>query len=110
MNNIINNATGIWGLLIAMAFVVSAIVQLTKVYIPVPTKAWVILVSIMTMCAALLVAINSGIIAVTVANMVLAMFGSLLVAYIAMYGFDTLKELWNRLCNGESGLDGEKNE
>ena len=105
MNEIINNATALWGVLIAVAFVVSVIVQLTKSFIPLPTKAWVILISMLTITCAMAIAGDIGIVKVTLATVILACFGSLLVAYIAMYGFDTFKELWDRLRSGGGGID-----
>lgn len=105
MNEIISNASVLWGILIAVAFIVSAIVQLTKNYIPLPTKAWVILVSMLVVTCTMAIAGDMGVIKVTVSIVILGFFGSLLVAYIAMYGFDTLKELWNRLKSGGGGID-----
>ena len=107
MNEIVNNASVLWGALIAVAFVVSVIVQLTKNFIPIPTKAWVIFVSFITVFMVLLSVISLGVVRITIANACFALFGSFLVAYIAMYGFDTFKELWDRLSNGGGGIDGK---
>lgn len=104
VNNIVDMAA-VCGALVALAFLVSALVQLTKNFIPLPTKAWVIIVSLFTVTMVLAAVINIGIVKITVANAILAFFGSLLVAYIAMYGFDTLKELWDRLSGGGGGID-----
>lgn len=105
MNEIINNTSGLGGILVVSAFIVSIIVQLTKGIVPLPTKAWVIIVSHITVILALTIAISFELVKITVGNALLCFLGSFLVAYVAMYGFDTFKDLWNRLVNGGGGID-----
>ena len=78
------------GILGALAFMVSLITELIK---KMPTKAFVILVSLVVTVAALLIYaayVNAVLLWYYVA---LAVFAAFIVAYIAMYGWDTLKEL-----------------
>ena len=84
------------GILGALAFMVSLITELLKdmpVIKKMPTKAFVILVSLVVTVAALLIYaayVNAVLLWYYVA---LAVFAAFIVAYIAMYGWDTLKEL-----------------
>ena len=84
---------GIFG---ALAFMVSLITELLKDMPGIkkmPTKAFVILVSLVVTVAALLIYaayVNAVLLWYYVA---LAVFAAFIVAYIAMYGWDTLKEL-----------------
>lgn len=99
---IINNASVWLGVLMVVAFVVNIIVQLSKEFIPLPTKLWVLLVSAMVMVALLLAGVSFNIVKLDAGTVVLSLFGSFVVAYVAMYGFDTLKELWIRFKGGEN--------
>ena len=89
------------GVLMVVAFVVNIIVQLTKGFIPLPTKLWCILVSVAITLAALLVMSANKYIRLEFTSVVLSVAGSFVVAYVAMYGFDTLKDLWQRFKRGE---------
>lgn len=87
------------GVLGALAFMVSIITELLK-DLPgikkMPTKAFVILVSLVVTVVALLIYVayvNAMLLWYYVA---LAVFAAFVVAYIAMYGWDTLKELKDR--------------
>lgn len=99
---IMNNASVLLGVLMVVAFVVNIIVQLTKEFIPLPTKLWVILVSATVTIALLMVGISFDVVRFDAGTVVLSIFGSFIVAYVAMYGFDTLKELWTRFKGGEN--------
>lgn len=90
------DVTVISGGLAAIAFLITIIVQVTKDVIPIPTKAWVILVSVITTIGLYIVGCCLNVIELNVAYTILAIFSSFITAYIAMYGFDTLKELYNR--------------
>jgi len=91
----------ILGIVMAVAFLVNIIVQLTKGFIPVPTKLWCIIVSIVVMMAVLYAGISFCLIEPCSASIIFGIFGSFIVAFIAMYGFDTFKELWERFMKGE---------
>lgn len=88
------------GWLVGMAFIVNIIVQITKGFIPIPTKLWCIIVSVSVMSLALLSTKTYH--DVCVSDIFSSFVGSLVVAYVAMYGFDTLKELWQRFRKGEN--------
>lgn len=88
------------GIIAVAAFVVSVIVQLTKDFIPMPTKLWVIIISLIVTACAYAAAVSLGYAKLHLGLIILSVFGSFIVAYIAMYGFDTAKELWERLKNG----------
>lgn len=87
------------GVLGALAFMVSLITELLK-DLPgikkVPTKAFVILVSLVVTVAALLIYVAYIDIILLWYYVALAVFAAFVVAYIAMYGWDTLKELKDR--------------
>lgn len=87
------------GVLGALAFMVSLITELLK-DMPgikkVPTKAFVILVSLIVTVAALLIYVAYARVILLWYYVVLAVFAAFVVAYIAMYGWDTLKEIKDR--------------
>lgn len=87
------------GMLGALAFMVSLITELLK-DMPgikkVPTKAFVILVSLIVTVAALLIYVAYARVILLWYYVVLAVFAAFVVAYIAMYGWDTLKEIKDR--------------
>ena len=92
-------SVAIIGILGVLAFAVSLITELLK-DLPgikkMPTKAFVILVSLVVTVVALLIYVayvNAMLLWYYVA---LAVFAAFVVAYIAMYGWDTLKELKDR--------------
>ena len=98
MNNI-----SMWlGVLTVIAFAVNIIVQLTKEIIPLPTKLWVILVSATVILALLFAGVSFDVFKLNAGMVILSVIGSFVVAYVAMYGFDTLKELWQRFKKGDN--------
>lgn len=87
------------GILGALAFMVSIITELLK-DLPgikkMPTKAFVILVSLVVTVVALLIYVAYVNAMLSWYYVALAVFAAFVVAYIAMYGWDTLKELKDR--------------
>ena len=87
------------GILGALAFMVSLITELLK-DMPglkkMPTKAFVILVSLVVTVAALLIYVAYAHVMLLWYYVALAVFAAFVVAYIAIYGWDTLKELKDR--------------
>ncbi len=94
--------TVVFGVLMALAFVVNIIVQMTKGFIPLPTKLWCVLVAITVDMGALFGVASFGILKINTAYILFSLIGSFIVAYIAMYGFDTFKECWQRFKDGEN--------
>lgn len=87
------------GILGVLAFTVSLITELLKDMPGIkkmPTKAFVILVSLIVTVTALLIYVAYAHIALLWYYVALAVFAAFVVAYIAMYGWDTLKELKDR--------------
>ncbi|MBQ4630200.1 MAG: hypothetical protein IJB70_04350 [Clostridia bacterium] len=101
MTEIMSNTGSLCGAVMLVAFVVNIIVQMTKGFIPLPTKLWCILVSATIMLLMLFVASVNGYVKLGYATIGLSFIGSFVVAYVAMYGFDTLKDLWQRFKRGE---------
>ena len=99
MTNDLNN---ILGIIMAAAFLVNIIVQMTKGFIPLPTKLWCILVSLSVNMAGLFLAVCVNTIKLNTISILLSVFASFIVAFIAMYGFDTFKDLWQRFKDGEN--------
>lgn len=97
---LINNIGTACACLTALAFGVSIIVQLTKEYIKIPTKLWALTVSFLICAALSAAAVSEGIIPLSFTCIAAMILASFLVGYVSMYGFDTLKELWNRFKNG----------
>ena len=93
------NATAIIGILGALAFMVVVMVELTKelpLVKKVPTKLWTIIVSMVVCIAAVIIYF-----AITASPLywyyiALAFFGAFIVAYIAMYGWESTKDLNER--------------
>ena len=104
MTAITNEMSVILGVLLVLAFVVNIIVQITKELMPMPTKAWAIIVSFIVTISSTYIASNYNILDFTVTNIILSSLGSFIVAYVSMYGFDTFKELWQRFKDGESNV------
>ena len=104
MTVLTNNMSVILGVLTVLAFVVNIIVQITKELIPMPTKAWAIIVSFIVTISSTYIASSYKILEFTVSNVILSSVGSFIVAYVSMYGFDTFKELWERFKGG--GVNG----
>lgn len=90
------------GMLTAISFVVNIIVQLTKGFIRIPTKLWAIIVSVLVMISSVYTGSLCGFFKFDSVTIIASVLGSFIVAYIAMYGFDTLKELWTRFKKGEN--------
>ena len=87
------------GVLGALAFMVSLITELLKDMPGIkklPTKAFVILVSLVVTVAALLIYVAYAHVMLLWYYVALAVFAAFVVAYIAIYGWDTLKELKDR--------------
>ena len=97
---LINNVGEASACLTALAFGVSIIVQLTKGYIKIPTKLWALTVSFLLCTVLSAAAISEGIIPLSFSCVAAVILASFLVGYVSMYGFDTLKELWNRFKEG----------
>lgn len=90
------------GIVMLISFAVNIIVQLTKGFVPIPTKLWAIIVSAFVMICTLYVAGSMNMVHITPGLIIASLLGSFIVAYIAMYGFDTLKDLWQRFKKGEN--------
>jgi multidrug transporter EmrE-like cation transporter len=88
------------GVVMALSFVVNIAVQLTKGIVPIPTKLWCVIVAVAVNVGVLLSVSALGVIKLNVAYVIFSIIGSFIVAYIAMYGFDTFKELWERFRKG----------
>ena len=84
----------------ALAFGVNIIVQLTKEYLPLPTKLWTLIVSAVLSEGCLFAFSRYKAVSFDILTVMAALSGSFIVAYVAMYGFDTLKELWSRFKGG----------
>lgn len=90
------------GIILILSFAVNIIVQMTKTYIPLPTKLWCVLVAMSVNLGSLFGAVSFGTLKISVGYVILSIIGSFVVAYIAMYGFDTFGELWQRFKDGEN--------
>lgn len=97
------SALGIAGIL---ASITCVIVQVAKNLLPknVPTKLVTIITAFFVMFAYLFMtgAFVSGAIASTI---ILGIFGGFIVAFIAMFGFDSFKDIMGRFGGGENGGD-----
>jgi len=94
--------TNILGAVMIMSFVVNIVVQMTKGFIPIPTKLWCIIVSAGVTISLVFICKSSGLIAFGLWSILLCVFGSFIIAFISMYGFDTFKDLWQRFKAGEN--------
>lgn len=92
------------GSLTVLAFAVNLTVQLTKDIIPLPTKLWTLIVSAVLCVATFFMQAQQP----DITTAVSALAGSFVVAYAAMYGFDTLWELWERFKKGENINDNNR--
>lgn len=99
MQILTENSVLLIGVLGALAFAVSLIVEVLK-ELPgikkIPTKLLVIIISLVVTIVALFVYSAIKGIAVLWYYVVLAVFAAFVVSYISMYGWDTLKELKDR--------------
>ena len=92
----------VWiGVLMILSFAVNIIVQMTKSYIPIPTKIWTVIVSAVVNVVALVGASYDGKMVINSLTVILALMGSFIVAYVSMYGFDSFKDLWERFKGGD---------
>lgn len=99
---ITTDLSAVLGVLMALAFAVNIIVQMTKGFIPLPTQLWCIIVAVAVDMGALFGVASFHILEINTAYILLSLIGSFIVAYIAMYGFDTFKGLWQRFKDGEN--------
>lgn len=97
----LKNVSELVTVFMAITFVINIVVQLTKGFIPLPTKLWTITVSLVIVTIAFVAGTSYGLVAFSVGNAALVLPVSFVAAYVAMYGFDTTKELWNRFKNGD---------
>lgn len=100
------NSVYILGVLGALAFFVEVIVQLTKELpgiVNIPTKAYAIIVSLITCILALFIFTAWQNMAVAWYYIALAVCAAFIVAYLSMYGWDTMKELYGRFVKSGSG-------
>ena len=102
METLTNNVGSVLGIVMVLAFTVNIIVQTTKEFIPLPTKLWCIIVSAALIIGCVLSLMAAGYIKFSFSAILLGIIGSFIVAFIAMYGFDTFKELWERFKRGEN--------
>ncbi len=98
----INNITALGGTLMMLSFIVNIIVQLTKEIISLPTKLWCIIVAMSVNLSVLCVFAKTKLVHCDMVTVVFAFASSFVVAYVAMYGFDTFRELWQRFKKGEN--------
>ena len=93
------------GIIGVLGFFVSLIVQLTKGFIPkkIPTDLFVMVISLIVTMFALVMFIQWKDIAAEWYYYVLGIFGSFVVAFLAMNGWSKLKELWSRFVNKTEG-------
>lgn len=83
-----------------MAFLTLLVVQTLKQVVPkkFPTQLLTIIVALVI--AILLPMVLPGAV-ITVASVIAGIFNGLIVAFISMNGFDSLKDIWNRIKNGK---------
>ena len=91
----------ILGLVMILSFAVNIVVQITKGFIPIPTKLWCIIVAIVLNVGCLVGFASAGKIVINTALVIISVVGAFFTAFISMYGFDTLKDLWERFKKGE---------
>lgn len=103
LDYISDNSVMILGVLGLLAFFVEIFVQLTKDLpgiVKLPTKAYVIIVSLVVCVLALYIYSAWQNMAVPWYYVVLTVGGAFIVAYLSMYGWDTMKELYGRFTKG----------
>ena len=98
--NAILHTLGITGVLGALVFLTTLIVEVTK-NIPgikkIPTQIWTIVIAMVVCILAVSVYYAVTGLALVWYVIPLAVVGAFIVAYISMFGWDTFMELWNRL-------------
>ena len=93
------NAVVIMGIMGFLAFIINIIVEMTKelpVIKKMPTKAYVLLISIAVCVLAMIIYAAVTSMQLYWYYVVLAVFGAFIIGYLAIYGWDTLKELYDR--------------
>lgn len=93
--------TGILGII---AFIVSAIVEVTKKVKPfslMPTQLWCMIVSVVVCVTAYFGYCAYSTTSIMWYFVVCAVIASFIVSYIAMYGWDTLRTLYDRFTLGK---------
>ncbi len=94
--------TNISDFILVIAFGINIIVQMTKTYVPMPTKLWCIVVSLIVNFLILASAQSLDLVEFNTASIAVIIFSAFVSAYIAMYGFDTFKEIWRRFRGGDN--------
>lgn len=102
MEILTSNVSMLLGFVMVLAFAVNIIVQITKEFIPLPTKLWCIIVATAVVIGGMLALVSARQLEFNVLTVVLSILGAFIIAFIAMYGFDTFKELWERFKKGEN--------
>lgn len=105
VNNLMNYASILLGIMFLLTFTVNIIVEVVKRLIPkVPTDIVVFIISIAITVLALYIAASVMKITVMWYYAVGAVILGVFVAYAAMFGFDKFKELYDRLkaVNGDT--------
>lgn len=98
VNNLMNYASILLGIMFLLTFTVNIIVEVVKRLIPkVPTDIVVFVISIVITVLALYIAASVMKITVMWYYAVGAVILGVFVAYAAMFGFDKFKELYDRL-------------
>lgn len=98
-NYVLQNVAAIVGIIGALAFLVVIIVELTKELPGIkkfPTKLWTILISLTVCIVGVIIYFAMAAAVMQWYYIIMAIFGAFIVAYIAMYGWDSTKELWDR--------------
>ena len=99
---ITNDVNALLFFICAVSFTVNIIVQLTKGYIPLPTKLWCIIVAFAVDISLFFIGTYLGLWDLNIGGFVFSIFSSFIIAFIAMYGFDNFKSLWQRFKDGEN--------
>jgi len=94
--------TGTIAAIMTIAFIVNITVQVTKNLIPVPSQLWTITVSVFATVVSAFAASARGLMEINALTLSEALATAFVVAYIAMYGFDTFSDLWERFKDGEN--------
>jgi len=99
MDFLILNASKILALIGGLSFIVTVIVEViknTKVLEKVPTQLVAIIVSILVCVIGYLAYASYSAMVITWYYIFAALIAAFVVSYVSMYGFDTLKELYDR--------------
>ncbi len=85
-----------------LGFGVNIIVQITKEFMPIPTKLWTIIVSASLCIICYISGVSEGFFEAGISGALGCIVSSFFIAYCAMYGFDTFSELFERFKGGEN--------